>query len=70
MALEKGTDEFIMFGDFFQLCKKYWDVKDTDDYWNELIQSASVFVEKYKHIPLAVKLAVTFLETQNNRAKE
>ena len=37
MALEKGTEEFMMFGEYFNLCKKYWDVSDTDEYWEGLI---------------------------------
>lgn len=70
MALEKGTEEFMMFGDFFQLCKKYWKVEDADIYWNYLIKDGNKFVEKYEQIPLAKGLVIALMEEQERKAKK
>lgn len=70
MALEKGTKEWQMFGDFFQLCKKYWDVEETDEYWENLIKDNNNFYNKYKDITLSEKLAIAFSETQEEIMKK
>lgn len=68
MALEKGTEEWMMFGEYFNLCKKYWQVNTTDEYWDALITDSNNFADKYK-FPLATKLVFAFLEAQESRLK-
>ncbi len=70
MALEKESKEWQMFGDYFKLCKKYWEVKDTDQYWEDLINSVNEFYNKYKDIPLSESIALAFSETQDKLAKK
>lgn len=70
MALEKGTREWQMFGEFFQLCKNHWNAKDTDEYWENLINDNNDFYNKYKDIPLSKKLAIAFSETQEEIIKK
>ncbi len=64
MALEKGTEEFEMFGDFFKICKRYWDIQDTDKYWDDLVKETDIFCKKYETEILSQKLMFSFLETQ------
>lgn len=49
MALEKGTDEYMLFIDFWNLCKKYWVLNDTDEWWDAVIRDVNSFYEKYKN---------------------
>lgn len=70
MALERGTEEFELFGEYFKLCKKYWDVKDTDEYWKELVQAVKDFPKKYNNDDFAVALAIAFVNTQSKRHKQ
>lgn len=70
MALEKGTEEWQMFGEYFNLCKKHWDVKNTDEYWDMVIKETDEFYSKYKSILLAKKLALAFVDSLEARAKE
>lgn len=70
MALEKGTREWQMFGDFFTLCKKNWEVVDNDTYWENVIDDVNNFYNKYKDIPLSKALAIAFSETQDKLARE
>lgn len=70
MALEKGTEEFMMMGDYFYLVKKYWNVQSDDRYWNELKKSVNEFVEKYKMFSFSKKLAMAFLEEQELKSQK
>ena len=66
MALEKGTEEWMFWSDFFQMCKEYWNVRDNEDYWNELSKAVSNLYEKYK-TPYASRLGIAFIDAQNDR---
>lgn len=57
MALEKGSEEWMFFSDFFQYCKKYWEISKEDNYWRCLINDSEELNKKYnttysKHIVL------------------
>ena len=49
----KGSEEWMMFTDFWNLCQKYWVVEDSDEYWESVISSANDFYKKYNHILLS-----------------
>ena len=56
---KRGTEEFMMFGDFYNLFKEFWFPEDTDEYWEELIEESEKFYKKYgsvyaKHLALAI----------------
>lgn len=58
----KGSEEWMMFMDFWNLCQKYWIVEDTDEYWEGVIRSANDFQKKYNHILLSRRLALAFVD--------
>ncbi len=68
MALEKGTEEWMFWSDFFQYCKKNWTVKDCDDYWKSLIQESELLYQKYK-TNLAKEFILAFLKVKSNEYK-
>ena len=70
MALERGTEEFELFGDYFKICKKYWQVESTDEYWENLIDDCNEFCEKYKDYKLAREIARGFCNAQEKNFKE
>lgn len=70
MALEKGTEEFMMFGEYFNFCKKYWKVEDNDNYWEKLIEEADSFIKKYKEIGLARKIIKSFCDQKEEEYKQ
>ena len=39
--LQNGTEEWMMFVDFWQMCQEHWIAEDTDEYWNELVQKSN-----------------------------
>lgn len=66
---EKGSEEWMMFLDFWNLCQKYWLVENTDEYWDSLVNSTREFYEKYKNIHLSENLAIALLNSQDEKSK-
>lgn len=64
---EKGSEEWLMFMELWQLCQKYWNPESNDAYWQELVESANEFYEKFANIPLAKKMALAFCNVQEER---
>ena len=68
MALEKGSEEWYMFMDYWNICKAFWDVQDSDDYWKGLIANLNVFLKKYNYDFFAKQLSFSladYLEYKN-----
>lgn len=40
----KGSDEWMMFMDFWNLCQKFWISEDTDEYYEQLIKENNFFL--------------------------
>lgn len=70
MALEKGTEEFEMFGDFFKICKKYWNLNDTESYWSGLEKEVEEFCQKYSGDIFSQKLIFSFVESQEIKRRK
>ena len=49
MSFEKGSTEWRMFTNLWNLCKKHWEVREDDAYWETLVSDASIFIEAYKN---------------------
>ena len=62
----KGSEEWMMFTDFWNLCQKYWILEDTDEYWESVISSTNEFYEKYNNIPLSKRLALAFIDAMED----
>lgn len=44
---EKGSEEWQMFMDFWQLCQKYYVPEETEEYWQSVIDDGNTFIKKY-----------------------
>ena len=69
MALEKGTEEWMFWSDLFQLCKKYWDVREDDEYFAELVSEGHKLYDKYK-TEFALRMIFSFIDTQEEKLRE
>lgn len=67
---ENGSEEWLMFVEFWKMCQMYWKVEDNDKYWQELTAAIDGFYEKFKHIHLAKELAVSFGNAQDKKFEE
>lgn len=67
---EKGSEEWLMFMDFWNLCQKFYVPEASDNYWQELVNSVNDFYEKFAKIPLAKKLALALCDMLEERYKK
>lgn len=58
---EKGSEEWMMFMDFWQLCQKYWIPEKDDKYWDDFAEELRLFDKKFSEIPMARHLAFAIL---------
>lgn len=70
VKFDKGSEEWLMFMDYWNLCQKYWQAERTDDYWEKVIADTNAFCEKYKVLSLAKKLALAFIEDLDENYKK
>lgn len=47
--LEKGSDEWQFFQDFWRFRQQYYDPEDKDEWFDELVNESTLLYEKYKN---------------------
>lgn len=62
MALERGSEEFNMFQEYWAICKKYWVLCDNDIFWESVINETNEFCKKYNNKLFPRRLALTLIE--------
>lgn len=48
VKLQRGSEEFQMFQDYWKLLQENWYVDDTDEYWEKVIADSKAFWHKYQ----------------------
>ena len=69
VKITKGSKEWTMFTDYWQLCQKYWRVEDNDKYWESLLRDFNNFIKKYEEVVLARCIAEAFTNAQEIKLK-
>lgn len=64
VKFDKGSEEWMMFTEYWSLCQSVWQTEDSDEYWKEAYNKCKAFGEKYKGIcgEFARSLALSLLE--------
>lgn len=50
VKFDKGSEEWMMFTEYWSLCQSVWQTEDSDEYWQEAYNKCRAFGEKYKGI--------------------
>ena len=69
----KGSDEWMMFMDYWALCQKYWVPEKSDEWWDEVIREIDNFAKKYGSTVFVRGLCMSLinkLEIEHVSAKE
>lgn len=64
----KGTEEYVMFNDFWKLCQSFWIPENLDEYWQKLHDAANEF--GVTHGMFAKKLALAYISEMERKMKE
>lgn len=67
--IAKGSEEWMMFQDFFKLSQEVWEPEDTDEYWEWAKDKAYEFYQKYK-TPYAREFAAGLMIALESVCKE
>lgn len=65
----KGSDNWMMFNDFWRLNQMLWDANLTDEYWENAKNQLEAYYEKYGKSPYARDLAMALSNEIERRAK-
>ena len=73
--IEKGSEEFMFFGDLFKFAEEFHEPEGMDsDYWEKMIFKSTEIIDKYNNFPrtheLALRLCVGFMDAMEIIAKE
>lgn len=49
IKFNKGSEEWQMFMDYWDLCQRYWKPEDSDEYWQGVIDDTDRFYKKYNN---------------------
>lgn len=63
--LGKGTEEFEMFQEYWAIVQNYYIVEDTENYWEMLIKTLDIFINKYGKF--GYSLAMAFFNEQDRK---
>lgn len=64
---QKGSEEWVMFNDFWKMCQSFWMPEDNDTYWKKLHDAAQEFG---KHSRFARFLALGFISEMEQKLKD
>lgn len=69
IKLQKGTEEFEMFRDYWKMLEENWGVEDSEAYWNKVIEDTNAFYRKYE-TEFSKELALALINELERKAKD
>lgn len=72
VKFEKNSFYWRMFAEYYILCQDYWELEDTDEWWEEVIDKCNQFSRKYENCVFArglVDALIRKLEEDKKRQK-
>lgn len=67
IKFNKGSEEWLMFMDYWNLCQRNWKVEQNGEYWQKLIVDCDNFLAKYKGNKFASRLIMALQDTLEER---
>lgn len=67
-----GSEEFMMFNEFWNLYQKYYEPENNNEYWDDLIADVNEFFGKYQEFPMAIEMALGLIccfESKDRRSE-
>lgn len=68
IKLQKGTEEFEMFRDYWKMLEGNWGIEDSEAYWNKVIEDTDAFYRKYE-TEFSKELALALINELERKAK-
>lgn len=68
VKIQKGTEVFQMFQDYWTLIQRLWGVEKSGKYFEQVIHDCDLFVKKYSESKFSIDLAVSLMNELDRRA--
>ena len=68
IKLQKGTEEFEMFRDYWKILEENWGVEDSEAYWEKVIRDTDAFYAQYK-TEFSKELTLALINELERKAK-
>ncbi len=65
----KGSEEWILFMDYWALCQELWETEAAESYWEDVVKKTEAFCEKHKG-KFALSLATALSSELMRRSPE
>lgn len=65
----KGSEEWLLFTEYWDLCQELWNTDQTDEYWEYAIHKANAFYKRH-NTQFARSLANALMDELERRSKE
>ena len=65
---EKGSEEWKIFTDFWELCQRHWEPEETEEYWQTVIDDIDTFYRNHKTL-FSRKLCIALIHGLEEKAK-
>lgn len=66
----KGSEEWLMFQDFYNLVQSVYEPVDSREYWDELFDKVTKFVAKYNNHGLACELGYAIADYVDKKIRK
>lgn len=66
----KSTIEFAIYADIWNFHKRYYEVSDSNDYWEAAVKDANALYKKYNDSKFAKSLVMAVMDELERKAKE
>ena len=68
IRLQKGSEEFEMFRDYWKVLEENWGVEDSEAYWDKVIGDTDALYRKYR-TEFSKELALALINELERKAK-
>lgn len=66
----KSTIEFAIYADIWNFHKRYYEVSNSDEYWEAAVKDANALYKKYSDSKFAKSLVMAVMDELERRSKE
>lgn len=68
--IPSGSEEFMMFKEFWRIYQEYYDPEDNEQYWESAMNDISRFYQDFAEFPIALELALALTSCFEKKSKQ
>lgn len=65
----QGSEEFMMFKEFWRIYQEYYEPEDNEGYWDKLVNDVSRFYTDFADIPVSYRIAGLLIDYFEEKSK-